>query len=396
MRACVTIATVALLAACTPASPPAATTDPIGAVPTTSPPSTSTSSQEDAPRDVDLEWRTALTLEYPASEVEVLDHTDRAMIVQTITADDDVTLSYTRPDGSSSTLLRDDGHYVQRAWVVNDDVLIFGSIDGGWEPPYQLELWTPGQPTARALSTVRGLETLSEAAVADGTPYFIVDGLQNSCLFRATVEGDDLERHRVSCSTPEETGLWWLRDAGPTISWIASSKSRVAPTNGEFTCSTLYRLTNGSDVPESVPGADCVSRGSASSTMAAWSTAPAVDPETSSSSWDEAAMYVSGSGAPVAVGLGSAGSEVMCGDTALWQSDVPSSIPGAPATHHRAWTPELGAVQLPQPPGTNVETNTLVKALCIDGTTIGTARLNNTIRVMDYFVADISTLRGPL
>ncbi|WP_129590678.1 hypothetical protein [Sanguibacter massiliensis] len=317
------------------------------------------------------------------------------MIIQTITADDDVTLTYTRPDGSSSTLVRDDGHYVQDAWVVNDDVLIFGSIDGGWEPPYQLELWTPGQRTARALTTAHGLETLSEAAVADDTVYYIVDGLQNSCLFRATVEGDDLERHHVSCSTPEETGLWWLRDAGPTISWIASSKSRVAPTNGEFTCSTFYRLTNGSDVPESVPGADCVSRGAASSTMAAWSTAPAVDPETSSSSWDEAAMYVSGSGAPVAVGLGSAGSEVMCGDTALWQSDVPSSIPGAPATHHRAWTPELGAVQLPQPPGTNVETNTLVKALCIDGTTIGTERLNNTIRVMDYFVADISALRDP-
>lgn len=224
----------------------------------------------------------------------------------------------------------------------------------------------------------------------------IVDGLQGSCLFRATFEGDDLERHRLTCSTTEETGLWWLRDAGTAVSWIASSKSRVAPTNGELTCSTLYRLAHGSDVPEAVPGADCASRGAASSTMAAWSTAPVVDPDTNSSSWDEAAMYVSGSGGPVAVGLGSAGSEVMCGDAALWQSDVPSSVPGAPATHHRVWMPALGVVQLPQPPATNVETDNLVKPRCIDATTIGAARLNNTDRVTEYFVADISALRSPL
>lgn len=333
-----------------------------------------------------------LTLEYPTSEVDILDHTDKAMIVQTITADDDVTLTYTPTTGAPSTLVRDSGHYVQNAWVLSDGVLIFGSIDGGWEPPYQLELWTPGKPTARPLTTVRGLENLSEATVADDTLYYIVDGLQGSCLFRATFEGDDLERHRLTCSTPEETGLWWLRDAGTTVSWIASSKSRVAPTNGEFTCSTLYRLAHGSDVPEAVPGADCVSRGAASSTIAAWSTAPAVDPDTNSSSWDEAAMYVSGSGAPVAVGLGSAGSEVMCGGVALWKADT--WLPGdeITVTHHRAWTPELGAVELPRPPGTDDELDNLVKVHCINDKTIGTRRMNNTDRVMEYFVADISAL----
>lgn len=395
LRACLAVATMALLAACTPAGPPAATVEPTSATSTAPPPTTSTLSSGEAPRNVDLEWRSVLTLGYPTSEVDILDHTDKAMIVQTITADDDVTLTYTPTTGAPSALVRDSGHYVQDAWVLSDGVLILGAIDGGWEAPYQLELWTPGQRTAHVLSTVRGLETLSEAAVADDTLYFIVDGLQGSCLFRATFEGDDLERHRLTCSTPEETGLWWLQSAGPTISWIASSKDRVAPTNGEFTCSTLYRLAHGSDAPEAVPWADCVSRGAASSTMAAWSTAPVVDPEANSSSWDEAAMYVAGSGAPVAVGLGSAGSEVICGDVALWDSEVPSSIPGAPATHHRAWMPALGAVQLSQPPATNVETDNLVKAHCIDAMTIGTEKLNNTDRVMEYFVADISALRDP-
>lgn len=338
-----------------------------------------------------------LKLDVPTSEVEIMDHTDEAMIVQTITDTQAVTLTYTPTDGAPSTLEREKEHYVQRAWAWEDGILIFGSIDGGWEGPFQLELWTPGQRTARPLTTARGLETLAEPMVAGDTLYFIVDGLKDSCLFRGTLDGDDLSRHRITCSTNEETGLWWLRSDGSTVSWIASSKNRVAPTNGEFTCSTLFRLTEGSDVPEAVPGADCVSRGAAASTIAAWSDAPAVDPETNSSSWDEAQMHAATASATAPdLGIGSAGSEVMCGGVAMWQSEVPTNVPGVPTTRLRAWAPTFGIAELNQPPHTDDETDNLDKPHCINAATISVERFNVTDRVLEYFVADISALRSPL
>ena len=285
--------------------------------------------------------------------------------------------------------------YVQQVWLWGDEILLLGSAEAGWDPPYQLELWTPGESTTRSLTTARGLDSLVEADLAGDNLYYIVEGLQGACLYRASFpsDGGDLAGKRITCSRRDETGLWWLLTSGPDVSWIASSKSRIAPTNGEFTCSTLFRLVSGAEIPEVVPGAECVSRGAASGEVAAWSNAPAVDPETNASSWDEAQMHAAASSGSVAdVGSGSAGSEMTCAGLVLWKTVVVGAGGENLGDQHRAWTPERGVMSLSAPPGSVAPDDALGRLRCIDNTMIGFQRFNVVTRVVDYFVADLSRI----
>lgn len=148
--------------------------------------------------------------------------------------------------------------------------------------------------------------------VAGGALYFITrDDSDAMCLFRGVRSGDDIERHQITCLKDDEAGLSWLFADGSTVSWITTD-FRIAPNQTEFRCNTLYRLMDGSDVPEAVPGADCVMRGLASADVAVWSDMSIPDKD-GSVGFDENQMHASNSASTADIGIGSTGSEKTCG-----------------------------------------------------------------------------------
>lgn len=78
----------------------------------------------------------------------------------------------------------------------------------------------------------------------------------------------------------------------------------------------------------------------------------------------------------------------------LWSSSHLGEGVNYEKEHFRTWDPEHGVRMLSVPQGTNDETDSLDKLDCINDTTIGVARSNLRDRVVDYFIADISTLKA--
>ncbi len=376
------------------AAQPPTSSSPVVSSPSSQEPSSSQSPVVAEPTLVEAGWKSVLRVENPDTDFAVKTYGDTAMVTQTVTADGEVSLTHTTADGKVSTLERGNQRLVQETTLWGGDVLIFASIEGGLEPPYQVEVWTPGEKTARVLAATEGSEWLTEAVVAGDALYFITrDDTDAMCLFRGVRSGDDIERHQITCLKDDEAGLSWLFADGSTVSWMTTD-FRIAPNQDEFRCNKLYRLVDGSDVPEAVPGADCVMRGLASANTAVWSDMETPD-EDGALSYTENQMHATIAEVTGDAGIGSTGSEKTCGGMVFWASEHAGSGIDYELENFRTWDPEHGVRMLSQPPGIDITRGTFDKLVCVNDTTIGVERVMvGQHRQVEYFIADISTLKA--